>query len=416
MVLRSLGLFVAVSAAAAGIALSAQSQHLPSPSPTNVLVHASALRITVDTHRSLGTPAVYRNLSIVPVYDDRARSSNTFTTLDEGLASGLVTVHESKSGGDVNTLYVTNKGKKSVYLMGGEVVLGGQQDRCLGRDTIVQANKRDVPVTVFCVEHGRWTGQSAFGQSAPSLASAEVRSNAQEGEFYGARDAVVASTGFAGAVIGGTSSNQIGGSIANTPVQSAFGASSSRLVSKAQQKVWDTVAQKNAKLNTGSATGTYRVALTLSGGDAQKSVPGYIKSLLSSLGQDPHLDGVVAAINGKIIAADIFSDPTLFRKLWPKLLRSFAADAVENSSQSLKQNAVVTTVQAKAFLLASTDVKTRTENRSDVSTIVRYESPNSITFSIETKSASASGVGGGVGAVHTGTIVKKCAPLPACAR
>ncbi len=404
MLLRSLRLFVAVSTAAAGFAISALSQHSPALSPTNVLVHASGMRSAVDAHRSLGTPAVYRNLSIIPVYDDRSRSAGTYITLDDGLASGTVSVHESKSGGDVNTLYVTNKGKKPVYLMGGEVVLGGQQDRCLGRDTIVKAKERDVPVTVFCVEHGRWAGHTEFAQAAPSLASADVRSKAQDAEFYGARDAVVGSTGFAGAVIGGTSSNQIGGRVANTPMQSAVGASSSSRVSKAQQKVWDTVAQKNAKLNTGSATGTYRVALTLSGGDAQKSVPGYLKALAGGLGQDPHLVGVVAAINGKVIAADIFSDPTLFQKLWPKLLRSFAADAVESSSQSPKPIAMVTPVQAKAFLLASTDVKSRTENRSDFSTNVRYESINTVTFSLETPQNGASG--GGFGAVHTGTIVK----------
>jgi len=93
---------------------------------------------------------------------------------------------------------------------------------------------------------------------------------------------------------------------------------------------------------------------------------------------------------------------TACRRCTPFALRSFAADAVENSTKSSKHIAAVTPVEAKRFLLASTDAKSRTENRSDVSTNVRYESNNTVTFSLETKPAS----GGSAGAVHTGTIVK----------
>jgi len=134
-------------------------------------------------------PIRHGNLTVFPVVAAKSYPTGEFLTLDEGLALKQVSVNESKTGGAVNTLYVTNESKKPLYLVGGEVVLGSQQDRTLGRDTIIAPGQREVPVTVFCVEHGRWTGRSEFDQSAPTIASAEIRASAQEGEFFAARAA-----------------------------------------------------------------------------------------------------------------------------------------------------------------------------------------------------------------------------------
>src|SRR5438067_1243537 len=137
----------------------------------------------LDAHRTLGAPKTFRNLALIPVYDSAARSTQRYMTLDEGLKAKLVTVEEAPSGGEVNTLFVTNRGRDPLYLMAGEVVLGGQQDRCLGRDTIVPPGAVKFAVPVFCVEHGRWTGDVRFGESAKAVASAGIRASAQNGTF-----------------------------------------------------------------------------------------------------------------------------------------------------------------------------------------------------------------------------------------
>jgi len=41
--------------------------------------------------------------------------------------------------------------------------------------------------------------------------------------------------------------------------------------------------------------------------------------------------GVVVAVNGQIIWADIFASTNLLEKYWPKLVRSYAAEAVEQA-------------------------------------------------------------------------------------
>jgi hypothetical protein len=370
--------------------------------------------LKLDAHRTLGTPHVYRNLTLVPVYDKAARPLDAFLTLDEGLKLKQVSVTESKSGGAVNTLYVTNDSAKPLYLMGGEVVLGGQQDRTLGRDTIIPGRTKEMPVTVFCVEHGRWTGRAEFDQSAPTVASAEIRANAQNGEFYAYREAAAAPAGpGAAGQSGPAGSTVLPGPGASAASRAAAGrefvvrAAQSNKLGEAQRQVWQKVAEKSSKLKAQSSTGSYRAALTLSDGDARKSVPAYVAALSTSLGTDPHLVGVVAAINGKVVAADIFGDPVLFRKLWPKLLRSYASDAVEKLPQDGKPPLVATNLQAKGFLVTATDAKSRIENRSDVSSTVRYESSQAVTFSLvpaDKAGAAAGGFGGG--AIHTGVLGK----------
>ena len=83
----------------------------------------------------------------------------------------------SPGGGSVNTLLVTNKSLKPLLILGGEVVLGGQQDRILGQDTIVPSHE-ELRVQVFCVEHGRWSGGRSFS-AAQGMADTKMRVRAK---------------------------------------------------------------------------------------------------------------------------------------------------------------------------------------------------------------------------------------------
>jgi len=126
----------------------------------------------------IGEPVRYENMTIFPLIAKSGADTSVFETLDEGLASGevLVTEHGSEylrrsrdgstvpspgynSGAAVNQLVLINRGKKPVLLLAGEVVAGGNQDRIVGKDRIVPVGGEPLPLDVFCVEHGRWTGQ-----------------------------------------------------------------------------------------------------------------------------------------------------------------------------------------------------------------------------------------------------------------
>ena len=109
-------------------------------------------------------PLSHGTLSVYPLVQT-ARAvvpSDKYLSLKQGVSKGVVTVSEMPNGGDVNRLQVKNTSAQPLLLLSGEIVLGGKQDRVTSTDTVVEANSTRV-VAVFCVEHGRWNGQAAFG-------------------------------------------------------------------------------------------------------------------------------------------------------------------------------------------------------------------------------------------------------------
>lgn len=339
----------------------------------------SGKRVPIGPTRALGSPRTFKNLTLIPVYDSAATKAGNFLTLDEGLRAKVVKVRESKDGGEVNKLYVSNLGDKPVYLMAGEVVLGGQQDRCVGEDVVLLPHKRGVPIAVFCVEHGRWNGMTEFRESAQMVASAGIRADAQAGAFYATRPAAQP------AAVGGRPSRT---SISGQEVSGDAG------IGQAQEKVWAGVARKNRAFKSENDTGTYRATLNMAKGDAGTTIKPYVKALSGSLDADPHLVGMVAAVNGKVIAADIFGSPTLFRKLWMKLLRSYAADAAENASARPKTVLAVTPAMAKEFVVGASDAKTRLTNKTAGSETVRLDAANAVMYRFRAKAVPAAGGSG----------------------
>lgn len=389
---------------------------------------ARDVRLPLDKHRVLGTPKTFQNLTLIPVYAPGAKATNTFMTLDEGLKAKVVKVREGQGGGSVNTLYITNLGKKPLYIMAGEVVLGGQQDRSLGTDTIIPPDEKEVPVTAFCVEHGRWNGEADFDKSAKAIASAEVRASVQDGAFIASRGE--RSSGVIGGLSGPAGPAGPPGAQADQRIQTARPAQragrhietqppaalSTLSVGRSQQEVWDKVAQKNRKFKAdqNNATGTYRLLLDGEAGEAQKSIEPYMKAFEKGLDADPKLVGAMVAINGKVVAADIFGDPGLFRKLWPKLIRSYASDAAEYASApEAKKKTVVTTKMGKDFFASATDGKSKAVNKSKVSATTRLDSKSALLYHFETNGKAAPGAAGGFGGfgggglgVHTNVIGK----------
>jgi hypothetical protein len=69
------------------------------------------------------------------------------------------------------------------------------------------------------------------------------------------------------------------------------------------------------------------------------------ESLIKQL-RDRKAVGVVVAVNGHIIWADVFASTELLEKYWPKLVRSYASEAVVTRAKGGEANLA----QAEAFL------------------------------------------------------------------
>src|SRR5258707_10772249 len=137
----------------------------------------------------------YENISVFPVVSPYNQDTSLFLTLEEGLATGEALVRAQGSeglarsrdgrpiytpqptGASVNQLVLINLSKRPLLLLAGELVSGGKQDRVIGKDRIVPVGARPLPLDVFCVEHGRWTGSSQFA-AANTIVHPSVRESA----------------------------------------------------------------------------------------------------------------------------------------------------------------------------------------------------------------------------------------------
>ena len=290
-------------------------------------------------------PTTQDNLTVFPIVSDTVRNTASFLTLDEGIRSGQVVVTEHGTGGlvrprprpsgiadpwpqpeniptrpvpppssgaEVNRLMLINNSGRPLILLAGEIVTGGKQDRVVGKDRIVPPHSEPIDLSVFCVEPHRWVESSAhFGSAQAFMAQPSVRQKAMAAKDQGqvwdevarARQAVVAAAppAASGALTGTSSYAQTMG---NSAVESRVD-----VVAAPVERSWD------------KALGELR---------ARQAV------------------GAVVAVNGEIVWADIFASPSLLEKYWPKLVRSYAAEAV--SAHGYGKQYTPTQNDAQAFL------------------------------------------------------------------
>lgn len=287
---------------------------------------ARAGEVVPNSEYKVLDPIRHGNLTVFPVVAAKSYPTSEFLTLDEGLRSGEVIVTESGSvqglirrhlnpgirhdGAQVNRLVLVNNSKRPLLLLAGEVVSGGKQDRVIGKDRIVPAESDPVDLSVFCVEPGRWVATS---------------------EHFGASEALY----------GGVAND------AKLPAPMAIMVQPSvrakAMGDKNQQAVWDAVNAQKTQVATRLAVpptvqaevaGTSSYARVMENSEVRKQVDAVAKpieqnyqSLIHQL-RDRNAVGVVVAVNGRVIWADIFASSDLLAKYWPKLVRSYASEAV----------------------------------------------------------------------------------------
>ncbi len=88
---------------------------------------------------------------------------------------------ESQGTANVNRLLVLNTSNRPLYLMPGEVISGGQQDRTIGEELVLEPSGKPQEVEVFCVEQGRWGDRDA-DVTAALANSARAFSGSEGGE------------------------------------------------------------------------------------------------------------------------------------------------------------------------------------------------------------------------------------------
>lgn len=238
----------------------------------------------------LSGPYTHKNLSIFLVHSKTITRTKTFLTLQEALEQKKVIVYETKS---VNELAIQNLSSEDVYVQAGDIVKGGQQDRMIGVDLIVPPKSEKMPIAAFCVEHGRWSGRGneragVFNSSSDTVATREIKLAAKSSNSQGA--------------------------------------------------VWENVRLAQDKLShsvgtrVNSTVSESSLQLALENTKLRETAESYVTAL-SNIASASDVTGYVFAINGKVNSADVYSSNTLFKKLWPKLLKANAVEAIAELQQ-----------------------------------------------------------------------------------
>ena len=233
-------------------------------------------------------------------------------------------------GNSVNRVYVLNRSDRPLYLMPGEIILGGDQDRTIGEEIVIAPSQEPVEVEVFCVEHGRWGGRSPERTTQELAAAINNSANAQS---------VAANLTLITDGNGNASLDESAQQLSEQAENGKFIASVGVLTKKArvaaqgakdQGKVWDEVASANSSANSQIDSG----AFTINYVDEEniKRFEAFVEALQDPVADIENVVGVVVAINGKIDAADVFESTPLFKKLWPKLLKSYSLEAANQAA------------------------------------------------------------------------------------
>ncbi|MEQ1936258.1 MAG: DUF6569 family protein, partial [Fimbriimonadaceae bacterium] len=126
-------------------------------------------RLTLAGSISSGNVTIYPVTSTQP----SQKELDDMVTLDEAKRKDWVEITEQEDE-TVEFLEVKNTGPKAIFLMGGELLLGGKQDRIVSKDTIVKPGET-VKVPVYCVDHGRWSDTYSDFKPTGKMAPQEVR-------------------------------------------------------------------------------------------------------------------------------------------------------------------------------------------------------------------------------------------------
>jgi len=264
-------------------------------------------------------PVTYENISVFPVVSSQSQDTSAFLTLEEGLAAGEVTVAEQgaqvmqrsrdgrliyitppTTGASVNQLVLINRSKRPLLLLAGELVSGGKQDRVIGKDRIVPVGAPPLPLDVFCVEHGRWTGSSQFA-AAKTIVHPSVRERAAVDQKQ---------TEVWDAVRGGTTAKA---APAAPPPQISTRSIQGAIAGNGRTEAYEKIYESQA------------VGVSID--DFVNEVQRRFSNATSGL-KGERVVGVVVAYGGEVAWSDIFASGDLFVHYWRKLLRSYAVEAL----------------------------------------------------------------------------------------
>jgi hypothetical protein len=217
-----------------------------------------------DIHPS----AQVENLTVFPICLSREVAPlDGVITMQQALDRGVLVVEEMPSAQVSEARFINKSSERMIFLMAGEVIVGGRQNRTLRTDALLGPNSSAV-LSLYCVERGRWEGGGKFKDS-PTIVP------------QGVRERAAAKAG--------------------------------------QEEIWAEVARSNERMGV-RPTGE-DLAETMTKPENVRKLGELRRQIVPNLPRG--CVGVVVASGGRIVGADLFNTSGLFAEMRDKVLNSY---------------------------------------------------------------------------------------------
>lgn len=233
----------------------------------------------------IGLPTTAGGLTMYPLLGETTLAV-PYQLLDEALETGAAEITETSQSGSVPELHFRNKSIHDILLVDGEELVGAKQNRVLNLSILVGAGQ-EVTIPVSCVEAGRWSWRS----NRFSPGRKKLHAKARAAKMHG-----------------------VSASMARSGLHAA---------PEVQAGVWQSIDAKMASFAFRSETSSLHDIY-----DVQETLLGAVREAFKA---QPRQVGAAFAIGCLLVGCDLYDSPTTLQKLLPKLVDSYAVDAIETA-------------------------------------------------------------------------------------
>jgi hypothetical protein len=220
-------------------------------------------------------------MAVFPLLYDKENTTD-YLLLDEALEKELIVITEVDEDGDVPELKVENRSKNNLLILDGEELVGAKQNRVVNVTILIAAQAR-LTIPVSCVEQGRWSYQEQRFMSKERVMPSQMRMKKSM--------AVNASLAAGG----------------------SFEAD--------QGAIWDMIDDKKVRFNVDSSTSAM--------GDIYEHEKDSLNDYMKHFEVVDNQAGILVMINDRIAGCDCFGKYNTFSKTFPKIIKSYAFDAID---------------------------------------------------------------------------------------
>jgi len=234
---------------------------------------------TLTITLQLGEPVEHRGIAVAPLFP-LSDPVCPYLTMEDALPLGF-RVTERDAAGSVPELLVANPTGHRVLLYDGEELAGAKQDRILNVSVLV-AERSETVVPVSCVEAGRWSARGEAFDPAPHTGHPALRRSKAE-------------------------------ALAERPLEPYA----------AQSASWAAVRAKEERVGRHSPTSAHA--------DLFRARAASLSELEAAFPLQPGQCGAALAFGGRAVCLDALSRPGAFARLYPRLLRGYLMDGLDEA-------------------------------------------------------------------------------------